>query len=153
MNNIAESVFENKAVNSAINTINTTAANVVNSAGVGSGAIWFVLGAIVLVIVAVYFLYRPASGARGDSELPTPPPNPPGDGGAAGAGFGENWCFVGEDLTGRWCVKVPNSSACSPERLFSSRPGCELVEASASPAGINKNGGATMTPLFAAHTK
>lgn len=149
MNNIAESVFENKAVNSAINTINTTAANVVNSAGVGGGTIWFVLGAIVLVIGAVYFLYRPGGrGSGGDSELPTPP-NPSGD----GAGFGENWCFVGEDLTGRWCVKVPNSSACSPERLFSSRPGCELVEASASPAGINKNGGATMTPLFAAHTK
>ena len=69
-------------------------------------------------------------------------------------GFGENWCFVGEDVTGRWCVKVPSSSACSPERLFSSRPGCELVPASPLPLGLVAKGGAEMKPLLAAsHTK
>ena len=72
----------------------------------------------------------------------------------AKAGFGENWCFVGEDVTGRWCVKVPQPDACSPERLFSSRPGCELVPASPLPLGLINKGGAEMNPLLAAsHTK
>ena len=155
--------MNNKAVNEALNNINTVAANVLNSGGVGSNGIWYLLGAIVILAAAVYGLYQygvitlpgviSPSGALVPAGEPSPmaplPPKKP----AAEGGFGENWCFVGEDLTGRWCVKVPSANACSPERLFSSRPGCELVEASASPAGINKNGGATMTPLFASHTK
>lgn len=70
------------------------------------------------------------------------------------AGFGENWCFIGEDVTGRWCVKVPRPDACSPERLFSSRPGCELVPASPMPLGLIAKGGAEMKPTLAEmHTK
>lgn len=72
----------------------------------------------------------------------------------ARAGFGENWCFVGEDVTGRWCVKVPQPDACTPERLFSSRPGCELVTASPLPLGLIAKGGAEMKPTLAEmHTK
>ena len=166
MNNTGASVFNNRAVNVAVNNINSIAANVLNSGGVGSNGVWYLLGTLVILAVSVYGLYHygiivlpgsisPSGALTPDgeptaapSELPQPSKKPTAEG-----GFGENWCFVGEDLTGRWCVKVPNAAACSPERLFSSRPGCELVEASASPAGINKNGGATMTPLFAVHTK
>jgi hypothetical protein len=164
MNNTGASVFNNKAVNAAVNSINTVSANVLNSGGVGSNSIWYLIGAVVILVVSVYGLYRydiiALPGVISPSGVLTPTGEPtlpssdmPSKKPAADGGFGENWCFVGEDLTGRWCVKVPNASACSPERLFSSRPGCELVEASASPAGINKNGGATMTPLFAVHTK
>ena len=65
----------------------------------------------------------------------------------------EHWCFVGEDLTGRWCVKVPHHSACTPERLYETRSECELVTASKSPLGIIKDGGADQTLLAALHTK
>lgn len=59
----------------------------------------------------------------------------------------ETWCFVGEDFTGRWCVKVPSPESCSSERAFASRETCQLVEASHMPGGIVKNGGANMDPL------
>lgn len=64
----------------------------------------------------------------------------------------ESWCFVGEDLMGRWCVKVPSASACDPERFFESRSECELVQANHLPAGLVKNNGADMTPLSSVHT-
>lgn len=65
---------------------------------------------------------------------------------------GQTWCFVGEDLTGRWCVKVPNPQACSPERVFNNRADCELVRASHMPLGIDTKGGASMLPLSATRT-
>jgi hypothetical protein len=61
----------------------------------------------------------------------------------------ETWCFIGEDKTGRWCVHVPNSHACDPDRTFASRDACELVTASAMPLGFLKHGGITQTPLSA----
>lgn len=61
----------------------------------------------------------------------------------------ENWCFVGEDYTGRWCVKVPTSHACDPDRTFSSQSECELVAASNMPLGLLKDGGAKQLPLSA----
>jgi hypothetical protein len=68
-------------------------------------------------------------------------------------GSREHWCFVGEDLTGRWCVKVPHHSSCTPERIYKTRSECELVTASNSPLGVIKNGGADQTLLAALHTK
>jgi hypothetical protein len=64
-----------------------------------------------------------------------------------------NWCFVGEDLTGRWCVRVPDERACDADRLFASRADCELVQGNALPAGIVQNNGVNMLSLAAAHTK
>jgi hypothetical protein len=61
----------------------------------------------------------------------------------------ETWCFVGEDQTGRWCVKVPTSHSCDPNRSFESRSACEMVNASAMPLGILQNGGLTDKPLSA----
>ena len=52
----------------------------------------------------------------------------------------ESWCFVGEDLSGRYCVKVPSEEACDDNRTFKSRADCELVEGSHMPAGITKDG-------------
>lgn len=55
------------------------------------------------------------------------------------------WCFVGEDLTGRWCVKTPEEGLCPKKRVFQSRSECEMKTASASPLGINYN--TTMIPI------
>ncbi len=59
----------------------------------------------------------------------------------------ESWCFVGEDVKGRWCLQVPSDHACDPNRTYESRSACELVEASSMPLGIVQNGGAIMQPL------
>jgi hypothetical protein len=60
----------------------------------------------------------------------------------------EAWCFVGEDLTGRYCVKVPSAKSCDAERTYRSRQDCELVPAQHLPAGIITKQGAGMLPLL-----
>jgi hypothetical protein len=149
------------------NLLTNTPNSVLNSVGSGSTwAPWFLIGGIVLLLAVAYLFY---TGQTRASDLVPGLAPPQADWRAiekeerreareerreAKAGFGENWCFVGEDVTGRWCVKVPQSDACSPERLFSSRPGCELVPASPLPLGLINKGGAEMNPLLAAsHTK
>ena len=59
----------------------------------------------------------------------------------------EVWCFVGEDLTGRACVKVPSPASCDAERSYGSRPDCELQTANRLPSGVITNGGTSMIPL------
>jgi hypothetical protein len=61
----------------------------------------------------------------------------------------ETWCFIGEDKTGRWCLRVPTSHACDPNRTYDSRFDCEMVTASALPLGFLKEGGMSDTPLSA----
>lgn len=56
----------------------------------------------------------------------------------------ETWCFVGEDLTGRYCVRVPSSAACNPDRSYTSRTDCEMVPAHAMPAGVIQDAGNRM---------
>lgn len=51
-----------------------------------------------------------------------------------------SWCFVGEDLSGRYCVKVPSDATCTSDRLFKSREECEIVKGSHMPAGITRDG-------------
>lgn len=52
----------------------------------------------------------------------------------------ESWCFVGEDLSGRYCVKVPSDAACTNDRIFFTRGDCELISGSRLVAGISNNG-------------
>jgi hypothetical protein len=52
----------------------------------------------------------------------------------------QSWCFVGEDLSGRYCVKVPSDASCTSDRLFKSREECEMVKGSHMPAGITRDG-------------
>ncbi len=59
----------------------------------------------------------------------------------------ESWCFVGEDVTGRWCVRVPTPHSCTPDRLFDSEDNCTYVPASAMPLGVVKEGGAEYKPF------
>jgi len=88
--------------------------------------------------------------------LPVPLPVPyPVPGAAATAstserrpeGPNESWCFVGEDLTGRYCVKVPSDKSCDRDRLFGNQKDCELTTANHMPAGIVKSNGTSMLPL------
>lgn len=58
-----------------------------------------------------------------------------------------NWCFVGEDLTGRFCVKVPSAELCPKMRAFPTRDECEMVKASPMPLTIQENNGTTAIPL------
>ena len=85
------------------------------------------------------------------SATPAAPPTVSTD--TRGARIPEHWCFVGEDLAGRWCVKVPSAAACTAERYFESRSACELTAASPLPLGIQKDGGARADPLYASKVK
>lgn len=58
-----------------------------------------------------------------------------------------NWCFVGEDLTGRFCVKVPSAELCPKGRAFATRDDCEMVKASPMPLTVQENRGTTAIPL------
>ncbi len=58
-----------------------------------------------------------------------------------------NWCFVGEDLTGRFCVKVPSAELCPKNRAFPTRDECEMVKASPMPLTVQENRGTTAIPL------
>ena len=58
-----------------------------------------------------------------------------------------NWCFVGEDLTGRFCVKVPSVELCPKNRAFKTRNDCEMVTASPMPLTLQENSGTTSIPL------
>jgi len=59
----------------------------------------------------------------------------------------ETWCFVGEDLVGRWCVAVPKPDLCPRERSFANHSDCELTPANHMPAGLVQNNGASMLTL------
>lgn len=83
---------------------------------------------------------------RGAANIPAPPlapPQPP----AAVHPDTEAWCFVGEDLTGRYCVKVPSAKSCDAGRTYKSRQDCEMVAAQHLPAGVITKQGAGMLPL------
>lgn len=84
---------------------------------------------------------------RGAADIPSPPltpPQPP----AAVHPDSESWCFVGEDLTGRYCVKVPSAKSCDAGRTYKSRQDCEMVPAQHLPAGVVTKQGAGMLPLL-----
>ena len=59
----------------------------------------------------------------------------------------EHWCFVGEDLSGRYCVRVPSDKQCTSERLFHSRVDCEMAAANHLPAGVLTRNGDKYVPL------
>jgi hypothetical protein len=55
--------------------------------------------------------------------------------------FRQTWCFVGEDMTGRYCVKVPSPGSCDADRRYYTRLECEMNLANAMPAGVITNHG------------
>jgi hypothetical protein len=59
----------------------------------------------------------------------------------------QTWCFIGEDNTGRYCVKVPRADLCDPIRTFGQRESCELVEGSQMPLALVTQSGHNKTPI------
>jgi len=37
----------------------------------------------------------------------------------------QTWCFIGDDIAGRWCVQVPNEKSCDNHRAYKSKNACE----------------------------
>lgn len=52
-----------------------------------------------------------------------------------------SWCFIGEDLSGRYCVRVPSEESCDPDRTFRTHSDCALINATHMPAGIIRGDG------------
>lgn len=155
-NNFVENIQNNavnmmNSVNSAVNVAaNNTIAALNNSVGDTGGA-WFwisVVGLLAVIIgAALWKLGYIGLGSSPVFPVPTtttlPPPVP-----ERAVAKEETWCFVGEDMTGRWCVRVPHRGACDSERAYSSRSDCELTEGSRLPLGTNMNGGAKTLSLM-----
>jgi hypothetical protein len=59
---------------------------------------------------------------------------------------GETWCFLGEDNTGRWCVKVPLPSLCEPARSYGGRDPCEMTLAQQLPLGLTGSNNTKVSP-------
>jgi len=89
-------------------------------------------------------LNAPVPTKEGSSPFTTPQASSPSPPPVA-------WCFVGEDLTGRYCVKVPSAASCDRTRVYNSQQDCELQGANALPSGVvNPHDGRKMSPLSSA---
>jgi hypothetical protein len=127
------------------NAIYTNLASNVTATPSSSNLVLILVG-VGLVIVAVVYVYRdtlfPPKTTPMASASPTAAPE------AVKPAFtNETWCLVGEDLSGRYCVRVPSEHSCDPNRTFSSRTDCELTPAQALPSGIATEGSTKLTPL------
>lgn len=147
-NNLAMNIMETVSNNTrnVLNAANGTVTALNNSLG-DTGAPWFWISVVVLLLAIVgvalwkfgYFSATPSVFPIPTETVLTPPPKPLKE---------ETWCFVGEDMTGRWCVRVPHRGACDPERAYSSKSDCQLTAASRLPLGVNMEGGARVAPLM-----
>jgi len=89
-----------------------------------------------VVSAVVSSITQPAASADHVTAQAVEPPN-----------VVESWCFVGEDLSGRYCVKVPTTSACTKERVYQSNTDCQMAAANHMPAGIINSHDVKMKPL------
>jgi len=37
----------------------------------------------------------------------------------------QTWCFIGDDIAGRWCIQVPDERSCDNNRAYKSKNACE----------------------------
>ncbi len=141
-------------VNTAMNTALNAAANTTVSSGVGTIVLRAAIISIAIIVVG-YLVYRfmtdapekPTQPAMLTSPTPASTATPTPSESTVPVSTPERWCFVGEDVTGRWCVKVPSEHACDPNRTFTEQSECELVQASPMPLGVIEQGGARMQPI------
>lgn len=148
MNTVNETV--NNAMNVAMNTANSAfVANntltALNSSVGNTGSVWFWISVIgllaIIVVIALWKLGYLNTSVQTATTLPPPISE-------NAVQREETWCFVGEDMTGRWCVRVPHRGACDPERAYSSQSDCELTNASRLPLGTNMESGARVAPFM-----
>jgi hypothetical protein len=148
----------NEAMNSAMNTAINSATNspivantlvALNNSVGNTGSMWFWVSIVsLLAIIIAIALWKLGYLSSTSSVFPVststlPPPIP-----ESAVQKEETWCFVGEDMTGRWCVRVPHRGACDPERAYSRQSDCELTNASRLPLGTNMEGGARVAPFM-----
>lgn len=36
----------------------------------------------------------------------------------------QTWCFIGDDIAGRWCIQVPDEKSCDNNRAYKSKNAC-----------------------------
>jgi len=104
---------------------------------------FFILIAAIGLAGILLWMFRPYFQKVPSTVPPSPPPTPS----SADSLSGGQWCFVGSDMTGRWCVKTPESDLCPSDRAFRSRSECEMKTGSALPLGINQKHDTTMIPI------
>ena len=154
VSNVAMNVMNNvtnaaNAASNVVNTANVVANNAVmalnNSVG-NTGTPWFWIAVVTLLTVLAGVAFWKFGFFQQTPSFPVPtetvkegPKIPTKE---------ETWCFVGEDMTGRWCVRVPHRGACDAERSYSSKSDCQLTPASRMPLGVNIEGGARVAPLM-----
>jgi hypothetical protein len=144
-----------KSVGTVMNTIalNTTTTN----SSTSSIRPWIMIMLVVGLAIGGIYIFKQYSGSKQSvfpepvmpapampaqmQELPAPEPA------ANTVPQGQTWCFVGEDVQGRWCLQVPSKHACDSNRSFPSEEDCKLVPASPMPLGVATRGDSLMQPL------
>lgn len=115
------------------------ASNAFGNANIPSSTNYWLIGILVVLAIAVAYVYLlPTSGPEPEPEpAPEPVPEP-----ALEPATRQHWCLVGEDLTGRYCVRVPSEASCDSERLYNDQITCEgMPQGMRLPAGrVMKHG-------------
>jgi hypothetical protein len=131
----------NDAMNSAINMVNAAPTSGSNNT--------LYLALVGLAIVGIIYIYvynkKPETSTPYLSEtgaLHVTPQVPP-----TVVTSSHSWCLVAEDMSGRYCVKVPGPDSCEPGRTYSSQSDCELTPAMRLPAGIQQDSGMKEKPF------
>jgi hypothetical protein len=89
----------------------------------------------------IYYYYYPIKSPNtnedetrsGPAPVPTQPIETPSDTKTEepSADSAEQfWCFIGEDMVGRWCVQVLAPNMCPAERTYAFKNECEKVNSS-----------------------
>ncbi len=158
MANIATNV--NKTFNNSFDTNNAGLANPVSHTiyiwvlviGVSIGVIYLIKRFLIdenpALIQSWIDMFRSEQRSGAAGAVPPPLTPPAAALSAAVHPDKEAWCFVGEDLTGRYCVKVPSAKSCEASRTYISRQDCEMVPAQHLPAGVMTKQGTGMLPLL-----
>lgn len=135
----------NSVMADLVNSTNTIAANAPSTR---PWVLILIVVALVLGGVFVFVQYSASSSPQQPPHSVLPEPREPQPEPAANTvPQGKTWCFVGEDVQGRWCIQVPSAHACDANRSFASEEDCKLVPASPMPLGIATRGDSILQPL------
>jgi hypothetical protein len=101
----------------------------------------FLVGILICIAISAYLWFTvPSENKENPISVEASPVPAPENKHKEKPVLHESWCFVGDDLSGRYCVKVPSDAACTSDRIFLTRGDCELISGSHLVAGISYNG-------------